>query len=64
MEIGNIASLATGMAQERTRQDIGVAVLKKAMDVQASGAMALIEAIPVVPASPPANQGQYIDTTA
>ncbi len=64
MEIGNIASLATSMAQERSRQDIGVAVLKKAMDVQASGAMALIEAIPAMPASLPANQGQHIDTTA
>lgn len=64
MDIGNIASLATGMTQERTQQAIGVAVLKKALDVQASGAMALIAALPPVQGSLPANLGQNIDTTA
>lgn len=64
MDIGNIASLATGMTQERTQQAIGVAVLKKALDAQASGAMALIAALPPVQGSLPANLGQNIDTSA
>lgn len=64
MDIGNIANLATGMAQQRAQQEVGVAVLKKALDAQASGAMALIDAIPAAPPGLSANPGQYIDTTA
>jgi len=63
MNVGNIANLATAMAQERTDQAVGVAVLKKALDIQASGAMALIAAIPA-PQSLPPNLGQNVDTTA
>lgn len=64
MDIGNIASLATGMTQERAQQAVGVAVLKKALDIQASGAMALIAALPPVQDSLPANLGQNIDIAA
>lgn len=64
MDAGNIANMATGMSLERTQQDIGVAVLKKAMDVQAQGAMALIQAIPPAPANLPANLGQNVNVTA
>lgn len=64
MDAGNIANMATGMSLERTQQDIGVAVLKKAMDVQAQGAMALIQAIPPAPTNLPANLGQNVNVTA
>lgn len=64
MEIGNIASLATNMSQERSQQAIGVAVLKKALDAQASAAMALVQAIPQAQSNLPANLGQNIDVTA
>lgn len=64
MEVGNIASMATNMAQEQTNQAVGVAVLKKAMDVQAAGAMALIDALPPVQPNLPANLGQNVNTTA
>jgi hypothetical protein len=63
MDVGNIANLATAMTQERTDQAIGVAVLKKALDVQASGAMALIAALPVPP-SLPSHLGQNVNTMA
>lgn len=63
MEVGSIASLATSMAVERTDQAVGVAVLKKALDVQASGAAALINAIPM-PQNLPSNLGQNVNTTA
>lgn len=66
MDVGSatgIARLATAMSQEQLAQDIGVAVLKKAIDVQAAGALALIAAIPA-PSNLPAHIGQGIDTTA
>jgi hypothetical protein len=62
MDVSNIASLATSMAQARTDQAISVAVLKKALDAQASGAMALIAAIPVPP-NLPSNLGQNVNTS-
>ena len=61
MDVNGIASLATNMAQERTGQEVGVAILKKALDIQASSAMALIDALP--PSLPP-NLGQNVNTTA
>lgn len=47
---------------------VGVSVLKKALDIQAQGAMALIAALPQPPqqsaANLPPNLGQNINTTA
>lgn len=63
MDVGNIANLATSMALARTDQAIGIAVLKKALDAQASGAIALIAAIPA-PQNLPSNLGQNVNTTA
>ncbi|MGO4379919.1 YjfB family protein [Pseudoduganella sp. RAF53_2] len=66
MDVSSIANLATTMADTGTRQEVGIAVLKKAQDVQASTASALLEAIP--PATPasnlPAHLGTRINTTA
>jgi hypothetical protein len=65
MDTSSIASLATSMASTATGQAIGVAVLKKAMDIEANGALALLQAIPPVPtANLPAHLGQNINTTA
>ncbi|MBS4098021.1 MAG: YjfB family protein [Sulfuricella sp.] len=64
MDIGSIASLATNMAQERTQQEVSMAVLKKALDTEASNAMALIDAIPPAQSNLPANLGQNINVTA
>ncbi|KQV45388.1 MULTISPECIES: YjfB family protein [unclassified Duganella] len=66
MDAMSIARLATTMADTSNRTEIGYAVLKKAQDVQASSAQALIEAIPPAPAaaSLPSHLGQNINTTA
>lgn len=65
MDTSSIASLATSMASTATGQAVGVAVLKKAMDIEANGALALLQAIPPVPAANlPAHLGQNINTTA
>lgn len=65
MEVKQIAHLATTLATTATNQAIGVAVLKKAMDVQASSATALLEALPpATSANLPSHLGQNVNTTA
>ena len=65
MEVKNIAHLATTIATTATNQAIGIAVLKKAQDVQASSAAALLEALPpATGANLPPHLGQKINTTA
>jgi len=64
MDVNNIASLATHMTQTRVNQEVGVAVFKKALDAQASSAMALIDALPPTTPNLPSNLGQNVNTTA
>ena len=64
MDVNNIASLATQMTQTRVNQEVGVAVFKKALDAQASSAMALIDALPPTTPNLPSNLGQNVNTTA
>ncbi|KQN78951.1 MULTISPECIES: YjfB family protein [Duganella] len=66
MDVSNIAQLATSISDTGNKQAVGIAVLKKAQDIQASSANALIEAIPPVPSAPrlPSNLGNTINTTA
>jgi hypothetical protein len=65
MEINSIVNLATRMDATRTEQAIGIAVLKKALDTQATSAAALIQALPPVQsASMPPHLGQNVNTTA
>lgn len=60
MDVTSIASLATNLSTAKADQEIGIAVLKKAMDIESAGAMALINAIPSA-ANLPANLGQNIN---
>lgn len=66
MDVTGIAQVATSIADTGTKQAVGVAVLKKAEDIQATSAQALIEAIPPVPSAPklPSHLGNTINTTA
>jgi hypothetical protein len=65
MDIGGVSSNVAGIATAQTNDAVGLAVLKKAMDIDASSAVALINAIPA-PAAPnlPPHLGQNINTTA
>lgn len=63
MDVNNIASLATAMANQRTGDAIGISVLKKALEAQTNGAMALINALPQPTGSPP-HLGNNIDSSA
>jgi hypothetical protein len=61
MDVAGIAQTATSIADTGTRQAVGIAVLKKAQDIAASSATALIEAIPP---NLPAHLGNNINTKA
>jgi hypothetical protein len=65
MDVNNIASMAVTMANQRTADALGIAVLKKALEIQASSAMALINAMerPAADSRPP-HLGNTIDTQA
>lgn len=66
MDVTGIASVATSMAEFSANQAVGIAVLKKAMDLNAAGALALIEAIPAAnqTANLPLHLGKNVNTTA
>jgi len=65
MDVTNIAKLATSMAETGNRQEVGMAVLKKAQDIQMASATQLIESLPA-PQAPnlPAHLGNTINTKA
>lgn len=64
MDVPSIAAVATDLTQAKTEGAVQLAVLKKAMDIQAQGAMQLIQAAAqVIPTNPP-NLGNTIDTVA
>jgi hypothetical protein len=60
MEISNIVNFATTLSNNRISEEVGIAVLKKALDAGTTAALMLIEAIPPAP-SLPSNLGQNID---
>lgn len=66
MDVTGIAKLATSLADNGTRQDVAIAMMKKAQDVQASTAAQLLDALPPVASAPslPAHLGNHINTTA
>lgn len=65
MDVNSIARLSSSMAAERTGQEVGVTVLKKAMDISKSSATALIASVPM-PEAPhlPAHLGKNVNTIA
>lgn len=66
MDVTGIAKLATSIAETGNRQEVGIAVLKKAQEIEGSTATQLIDAIKSVPAPQnlPAHLGNKINTTA
>lgn len=66
MDVTGIANAASTLANVGTSQAVSIAVLKKAMDVSAESATALIEAIPPAPTAQnlPSHLGKNINTTA
>lgn len=63
MDVTNIAKLSTSMAETGIRQEVGMTMLKRAMDIEASSAAQMIATISQPPNLPP-NLGNSINTTA
>ena len=67
MDLSTVTSATTSSISDAgTSQTVGIAVLKKAIDLDAQSATALIAAIPKNPATPnlPATLGKNVNTTA
>ena len=67
MDISNVASVASyvsAVSQAQVSDAVAITVLKKALDVQAQGAMQLIQAIPQVAPGTTATLGNNVNTTA
>ncbi|HTH45650.1 MAG TPA: YjfB family protein [Oxalicibacterium sp.] len=66
MDVANIASLSSAEAQDRQNQAVGIAVLRKALQMQGKQAVSLIDSISQPPSVPnlPDYLGKNIDTTA
>jgi hypothetical protein len=63
MDISSIGGLTSALSQATTGDAVSIAVLKKAMDIQAQSAMQLLEGLPQVASNPP-NLGSAIDVKA
>lgn len=64
MDVTSIARAASEMAQTKTEAAVQTAVLRKALDIEAQAAQALLQALPPVPAANPPHLGQNVDTRA
>lgn len=65
MDVTNTPHIPTSIAAVSTQDVVSITVLRKAQDLQATNAAAMIEALPPVgSANLPAHLGQNIDTTA
>nr|MBL8455431.1 YjfB family protein [Zoogloeaceae bacterium] len=64
MDVSSIAAFATANAMAQTRQQVSLAVLKSAMDIQKQSATQLLEALPPLPAANSGAAGGVIDTWA
>ncbi len=66
MDVASIAKLSSSVAETGIKQEVGLAVLKRAQQLQASTAAQLINAVSAPPTvqNLPANLGNTINTTA
>lgn len=62
MDTSSIASLASNLAETGIQQQVGITVLKRALDIESSTAATLIQALPT-PNLPP-HLGNSVNTTA
>ncbi|GAB3415746.1 YjfB family protein [Massilia agilis] len=66
MDISGIASGATSIAETGTKQEVDIAVLKRAQEIESSTATQLLDAIKSTPTvqNLPAHLGKNVNTTA
>jgi hypothetical protein len=61
--VGAVAAVSTSNSASRLRTAVELSVLKKAIDTQAAGALALVQAVSS-PAAAPGEAGGVVDTWA
>lgn len=59
-----MSQVGTATAQSDTAEAVGIAVLRKALDLEGSSAMTLLQALPQPPLAKEGNVGTYINTFA
>jgi hypothetical protein len=64
MDVSSIAAAASANSASQLQAQVSVSVLKKAMDVQESHALQLLEALPPTPSGQVGTAGGVIDTYA
>ncbi|TFW29587.1 YjfB family protein [Massilia horti] len=66
MDVAGIAKLSTSIAETGLKQDVGLAVLKRAQEIDSATATQLIDAVKDAPSvqNLPPNLGTRINTTA
>ena len=66
MDVMGIAKLATSMAETGTKQEVDIAILKKAQQIESATATQMIDAIKATPTvqNLPGHLGNTINTTA
>jgi hypothetical protein len=66
MDLASIAKLSSSIAETGTKQDVGIAVLKRAQQIESAVGAQMVEAINAVPSvqNLPPNLGNKINTTA
>lgn len=62
MEVSNIASLSSSVAQMKVGDAVGISVLKKAMEIEAQNMLLLLQALPSV--NNPPHLGNSVDVRA
>lgn len=60
MDVSSVGSLSTALQQAKTGDAVGIAVMRKAMELQERTAMQLLEALPQA-TNNPAHLGQSVD---
>ena len=66
MDVSSIAGLSSSVAETGVKQEVGLAVLKRAQEIQASTAATLINSVATPPTMQnlPTHLGNTINTTA
>lgn len=62
MDVSNIASLSSSVAQMKVGDAVGISVLKKAMEIEAQNMLLLLQALPA--ANNPPHLGNNVDVRA
>ena len=64
MDVAGIGSLSSALSATQTGDAVSILVMKKAMEMQGQGALALVQAAAQTSAANPGNLGQNVDVKA